>query len=89
MPKPKSKLELLEASKENFKKLTDFIAQKSQLEQDQTFPLGMMNRNIRDVLAHVHHWHLLFLEWYKIGMSGQKTSYASGGLYVENYTRFE
>ena len=31
-----------------------------------------MNRNIRDVLAHLHHWHLLFLDWYVIGMKGEK-----------------
>lgn len=31
-----------------------------------------MNRNVRDVLGHLHHWHLMFLDWYLVGMSGKK-----------------
>lgn len=31
-----------------------------------------MNRNIRDVLGHIHAWHLLFLRWYEEGMAGRK-----------------
>ena len=37
-----------------------------------TFPEGTMNRNIRDVLAHLHAWHLMLLDWYETGMKGQK-----------------
>jgi hypothetical protein len=38
-----------------------------------------MNRNIRDVLAHLHHWHLLFLDWYEVGMKGEKPAMPSKG----------
>ncbi|PCE62729.1 ClbS/DfsB family four-helix bundle protein [Sediminicola luteus] len=79
MPRPKTKPELLDRSQENFKKLTDFIAQIPEKGKHQEFPPGTLNRNIRDVLAHLHHWHLLFLGWYKVGMSGQKPQMPAAG----------
>ena len=72
MAKPKTKIELLDRSLENFEKLFDLIDSLPQTKQNQEFPKGTMNRNIRDVLAHLHHWHLMFLDWYKVGMSGEK-----------------
>ncbi len=79
MARPKSKPELLKLSNENFKKLNDFIEQKNKEEQNKEFPKGTMNRNIRDVLAHLHHWHLMMLDWYKVGMSGQKPEMPARG----------
>ncbi len=79
MPRPKSKSDLLELSQANFKKLNDFIEQKSKEEQLKEFPKGTMNRNIRDVLAHLHHWHLMMLDWYKVGMSGEKPDMPAKG----------
>ena len=79
MPRPKSKSELLQLSQDNFMKLNDFIDQKSRGEQEKEFPKGTMNRNVRDVLAHLHHWHLLTLDWYKIGMSGEKPEMPAKG----------
>ena len=72
MAKPKTKIELLDRSMENFEKLNDLIESLPQDLQNKEFPKGTMNRNIRDVLAHLHHWHKMFLEWYKVGMSGEK-----------------
>ena len=37
-----------------------------------TFPEGTMNRNIRDVLAHLHHWHCMLLGWYTEGKKGKQ-----------------
>ena len=39
----------------------------------------MLNTNIRDVLGHLHHWHLLMLNWYKVGMSGEKPQMPAPG----------
>ena len=55
MPRPKTKDELIESSHENFRKLDDFINTFSEQEQHREFPKGTLNRNIRDVLAHLHH----------------------------------
>lgn len=79
MPRPKSKDQLLSLSKENFKKLNDFIDKHNAQEQDAEFPSGTLNRNIRDVLTHVHQWHLMLMEWYKVGMSGTKPEMPAKG----------
>ena len=79
MSRPKNKIELLDLSKKNFESLLEFIENLSQDEQNKEFPLGTMNRNIRDVLMHLHHWHLMMLEWYTIGMNGIKPEMPAKG----------
>lgn len=79
MPKPKTKLELLHLSKKNFEKLFEYIESRSEEEQLKEFSTPTMNRNIRDVLAHLHHWHLLMLNWYEVGMSGEKPDMPAKG----------
>lgn len=84
MPRPKSKFDLLHMSQANFKKLFDLIEQKSKEEQLKDFPKGTMNRNIRDVLVHLHHWHLMMEDWYKVGMSGGKPEMPAKGYTWKN-----
>lgn len=72
MPKPKTKSELIEASQKNYSRLYDFVEEFDEEMQNTEFPDGYLNRNIRDVLAHLHHWHLLMAKWYSIGMQGQQ-----------------
>ena len=48
------------------------IASLSEEERKSEFPEEYLNRNIKDVIAHLHHWHLLFLDWYRVGMEGGK-----------------
>jgi hypothetical protein len=79
MPRPKTKDELLELSQKNFSKLNELVDSYSLEEQNAEFPAGTMNRNIRDVLAHLHHWHLMMLEWYEIGMKGEKPEMPAKG----------
>lgn len=79
MPRPKSKQELIESSQKNFKKLNDLIDSFSVKEQKTDFPEGTLNRNIRDVLAHVHHWNVMTLGWYEVGMKGEKPDMPAKG----------
>ena len=79
MPRPKSKSDLLEISKNNYLKLLQLIDALPENKKKETFPKGYLNRNIKDVLAHLHHWHLMFLEWYKVGMTGQKPDMPAKG----------
>lgn len=72
MPRPTNKKELLAQSRSNYDALNAFIDGLSPADRERAFKPGTMNRNIRDVLAHLHHWHLLFLEWYAVGMTGGK-----------------
>lgn len=79
MPRPKNKLELQQLSEKNFNKLGDFISDLSPEARVAEFPEGTMNRNIRDVLGHLYHWHLMMLNWYKVGMSGHKPDMPAKG----------
>jgi hypothetical protein len=79
MPRPKNKADLLQLSNDNFEKLFQFIDALNADEQQAAFKQHTMNRNIRDVLAHLHHWHLMFLDWYKVGMAGDKPDMPAKG----------
>jgi hypothetical protein len=79
MPRPKSKDELIALSQANYKKLLDLVDSFSVLEQKNEFPVGTLNRNIGDVLAHLHHWHLMVLDWCTIGIKGEKPDMPAKG----------
>lgn len=68
MPRPKNKTELEQLSKANFNTLLALVDNLTEEDRLREFPPGTMNRNIRDVLAHLHAWHILFLNWYSVGM---------------------
>lgn len=79
MPRPQTKQDLLAQSLENYENLINFIEKMSDEEQNKDFPPGTMNRNIKDVLMHLHHWHLLTIEWYTVGMAGGKPEMPAKG----------
>ncbi len=79
MARPTNKTELLDLSRKNFGLLVDFIESFSVKEQNSEFPKGTMNRNIRDILMHLHHWHLMMIDWYTIGMQGEKPEMPTKG----------
>jgi hypothetical protein len=79
MPRPKTKKELLALSQANYKKLIEFVESSGEIIGKIEFPKGYLNRNIKDVLAHLHHWHSLLLEWYETGMAGKKPDIPSLG----------
>lgn len=79
MPRPKTKSELLSLSEKNYKSLMKLVESYSEEELNADFPKGPLNRNIRDVIAHLHEWHLLMLEWYRIGMQGVKPDMPAKG----------
>ena len=79
MPRPKTKEELITLSNGNYKKLLAYIRSMAPDELHAEFPEGYLNRNVRDVLAHLHHWHLMMFEWYKVGMTGKKPDMPAKG----------
>ena len=85
MPRPANKTELLDLSKKNYEILMHYIDILPLARQNATFPKGTMNRNLRDVLMHLHHWHLLMIDWYTVGMKGQKPDMPAEG-YTWNNT---
>ena len=79
MPRAKNKEELVESSEKNFKRLNDFINQLDNSMLSKEFPKTYLNRNVRDVIAHLHHWNLMFIGWYDAGMSGEKPDMPAKG----------
>ena len=79
MSRPVNKSELLSQSRNNFDRLNNYINSLSDEVQQQEFIPGTLNRNIRDVLAHLHHWHLLMRNWYETGMAGKKPDIPAKG----------
>src|SRR5690606_33859220 len=72
MSRPTTKQELIKLADENFQKLSHLIASYAASEIHKEFPQGYLNRNIKDVLAHLFNWHLLMQKWYVAGMAGEK-----------------
>jgi len=72
MAKPTNKKELVSLSEENYSKLITHIESLDDKSKSKAFKEGTLNRNVRDVIAHLHHWHLLQLGWYEVGMQGDK-----------------
>ncbi len=79
MPRPTNKKDLLFLSQKNYENLNTFIQFLPEEIQNREFPAGTMNRNIRDVLAHLHHWHKMVIEWYEEGMKGIKPEMPAKG----------
>ncbi|MEO9872056.1 ClbS/DfsB family four-helix bundle protein [Ekhidna sp.] len=79
MPRPTSKVELISLSNENHQKLINYIDQLSSDQQTAEFPKGTLNRNISDVLAHLHEWNTMTLGWYEVGMTGEKPDMPAQG----------
>ena len=79
MSRPKNKSELLEISSNNYQALTNYVENLSLEELNMEFPEGFLNRNVRDVLAHLHHWHIMMLDWYEKGMKGDQPDMPARG----------
>lgn len=79
MARPKTKQELLKQSNDNYIKLLEFIRNLDATDLEKEFPEGYLNRNIRDVLAHLHEWHLMVIGWYEVGMKGDKPDIPAKG----------
>lgn len=72
MPRPTTREYLIVLSQSKIQELFSYIDNLSDENKHAIFPEGTMNRNIRDVLAHLYHWQLMFLDWYNVGMKGDK-----------------
>lgn len=79
MSRPKNKVELLSLSQKNFDDLNAIVNSLSEEDLNKEFPEGTMNRNIRDVLGHIHQWHLMMLGWYNTGIQDKKTDMPAKG----------
>lgn len=79
MPRPKNKADLLQACHKEYNSLMALIDGYRKETREAEFGKEGLNRNIRDVLAHLMHWHLMFMDWYKVGMAGKKPNMPASG----------
>ena len=63
MPRPTNKIDLLNASETNFKKLLSLVESLSEAQQEAKFDFEDRDRCVRDVLAHLYEWHLLLINF--------------------------
>lgn len=79
MARPQNKVDLLELADKNYQRLLsqiDYLPEESITSQ---FPEGYLNRNIKDVIAHLYHWHTLVQNWIEVGMAGNKPDIPAKG----------
>jgi hypothetical protein len=80
MPRPKTKEELLYLSEENFTKLFALIDAFDESQKQAIYLFDNdRDKNIRDIVMHLHHWHLMMQEWYEVGMRGDKPEMPAKG----------
>lgn len=79
MSKPKSKQELLDQSQGQYERLIQFIDALPKSDKNKTFSKDSLNKNIRDIVTHLHHWHLLMINWYTDGMNDIKPNMPAKG----------
>ncbi len=100
MSRPKNKEELLVLSQMNFDKLNALLDKIPTSRINEEFPDTHLYRNIRDVIAHLHHWNTMVLDWYETGERGEKPMIPAEGyswktlpelnkVIWENYLNFE
>lgn len=68
MAKPTNKVELLHEAAKQYRMLIDLIDTLSENEQEALFLFTDRDKNLRDVLIHLHEWHRMMEKWYHCGM---------------------
>lgn len=79
MARPTNKTELLMLSNSNYLQLKSYFIATESNKNKKTLHRHKVNWNIKDVLAYIHHWHIMFLEWYNTGMKGLKPDMPAKG----------
>ncbi len=85
MARPQNKVELLKAATLNYDKLQEVILSMSDKELDTTFDFSAdikkkeahwsRDKNLRDVLVHLHEWHNLLMKWTRSNLSEKKSPF--------------
>lgn len=68
MARPATKTDLLQEAALQYQILIDLIDSLSAEDQKAAFLFEDRDKNIRDVLIHLHEWHLMLEHWYHVGM---------------------
>lgn len=71
--------ELLARNDAEFAALQELISGLSEERRNEEFAAGTRDRNVRDVVAHLHAWHILLERWYSDGQAGGSPSIPAEG----------
>jgi hypothetical protein len=75
MSRPSTREELLVATDARFSRLLALIEAMSDEERAAAFAFDDRDRAVRDVLVHLHEWHVLLLEWVRANLAGTTRSF--------------
>ncbi len=67
MPRPTTKQDLITEANAQFAALWVLIDTIPEDKREAAFPFDDRDKNLRDVLIHLHEWHLMVQRWHKIG----------------------
>lgn len=95
MPRPQTKQELIEASTTNYEKLMQLIESLTEKELNTPFDFSndlkkteahwKRDKNLRDVVVHLHEWHKLLLNWIQNNQSGIRKPFLMEGYNWKTY----
>jgi len=74
MIRANNKKELVEYSRKYFQEILDYVENLPDEIKDTIFTNGELNerdKTVSDVICHLHEWHIMLGNWYKIGMKGK------------------
>jgi Uncharacterized conserved protein len=75
MARPNTKSDLLAASKTGYAKLWQQINSLSDKVRSGTFNFEDRDKNIRDIIIHLHEWHNLLLNWIESNMNNEEKTF--------------
>lgn len=95
MPRPQTKADLLKAAQENYTKLITLVNSMTEQELQTPFDFSddpkkteahwKRDKNVRDVIVHLHEWHNLMLAWLKNNKSGIRKPFLMEGYNWKTY----
>lgn len=94
MARPQTKADLIEAAESNYDKLLKLINSMTEAELNTEFDFSgcdkkeahwKRDKNLRDVLIHLHEWHNLMLEWVDNNKSGNFRPFLMEGYNWKTY----
>ena len=85
MTEPTSKPELLDVSAASFDKLMALAGSLSPEQLAAEFAFEDRDRNVRDVLIHLHEWHRLLIEWVEANLAGDERPFLPDGYTWTDY----
>ncbi len=87
MARPQNKSELRDAAEKGYSTLEKLRESMNEEQREGAFTFEDRDRCVRDVLVHLHEWHLLLLQWVEKNRSGEDASFLPDGYTWKTYSQ--